>query len=267
MNKEEVLKQYKTEEDKLLVAKILDKWEQAKTKNKITNTDFLNEYERKKAQKLMEQLKIGNRKYYGAYEEAQRQIILFYADKFNEDMMIKNQNNIVKIVQIILPKQLQGEYSHRDYLGALMKIGIKREKIGDILAFQEGAQILILKEMAQYVKETLQQLTRFSKAEIQIKEIQELRKPEIQTQKIEIMVSSLRMDNIVAALAKTSRKKAEEMILQARIFVNAEEISKVSKLVKESDTITIRGKGKFKLQGIVGNTKKGRYVVCVEQYV
>lgn len=110
-------------------------------------------------------------------------------------------------------------------------------------------------------------LTRFSKSNIEVKQIEELYKQEINTQEVQIIVSSLRLDNIVSELARTSRTKAEEIIKTARVFVNFENVMKASKILKEADIITIRGKGRFKIQEIVGNTKKGRFVVKVEKYV
>ena len=190
-----------------------------------------------------------------------------YPDKFNEEIVKKNYDNIMGIIEIILPNDLHGKYTHRDYLGGLMKLGIKREKIGDIVVFGEGANIIVLNEIIDFVKNNISSLTRFSKSCIQIKEIEKLYEQKIQIEEIKIIIASLRLDSIVSEFAKTSRTKAEEIIAAGRVFVNFENITKTSKVLKEADIITIRGKGRFIIKKIEGNTKKGRLVVSVEKYL
>lgn len=267
MNKQEILKRYIKEEDRLLIAKVLDKMEFAKSKNKITNTDFLDLYQRNLIQKLLENIKCENYLFFGGNNDAEREVLIFYPEKLEKQFVEKNYNNIMQIVEIILPNELQGSYTHRDYLGGIMKLGIKREKIGDIIVFNEGANIIVLNEILDFVNSNISSLTRFSKANIQTKKIEELHKQEIKTEEIQIIVSSLRLDNIVSELAKTSRTKAEEIINAGRVFVNFENVIKDSKTIKENDIITIRGKGRSKILEVIGNTKKGRFVVKVEKYV
>lgn len=267
MNKQEILKKYKKEEDRLLIAKVLDKIKFSENKNKITNTDFLDMYQKNVVQKLLNSLKYKNYIFYGGCEESERTVVIFYPDKFSKDIVEKNYNEIMQIIEIILPNDLKGRYAHRDYLGGLMKLGIKRERIGDIITFHEGANIIVLKETIEFVKNNLASLTRFGKSIIKIKSIEELHKPEIKTETMQIIVSSLRLDNIISELARTSRTKAEEIISTGRVFVNFENITKDSKILKEKDIITIRGKGRFKLIETKGNTKKGRLVLNIEKYV
>ncbi len=267
MNKQEILKKYNNEEDRLLIAKTLDKLEFATMKNKITNTDFLDMHQKNIIQKLLNSIKCANFCFFGGNEEAERTVAIFYPEKFDIGIVKKNYNNIMGVVEIILPNELQGKYTHRDFLGGLMKLGIKREKIGDIIVFDEGAHIIVLNEIIDFVKENVSSLTRFSKACIQIKKIEELQKQEIHTEEMQIIVSSLRLDNIVSELAKTSRTKAEEIINAERVFVNFENVVKDSKTLKEADIITIRGKGRFKIKEIIGNTKKGRFIVKIEKFV
>lgn len=264
MNKEEVLKQYKKEEDRLLIAKVLDKWEMAQTRNKITNSDFLDGYQKQLVQKLINRMQMENTLFFGGYAEAERCVVIFYPDKLEQSMVEKNYNTILTVMELILPKEMQDQYTHRDYLGGLMKLGIKREKIGDIIVFKEGAHILVLPEIVKYLEQNLTELTRFSKAKIEIKRIEELHTVESSIQELQITVSSMRVDNIISELARTSRAKAEELIVQGRVFVNYEVVEKSSKLIKEHDKITIRGKGRFRLSQIIGQSKKGKYMIKVE---
>lgn len=267
MNKQEILKKYVKEEDKLLIAKVLDKIESARLKNKITNTDFLDLYQKNLVKKFLDSIKYENYLFFGGSTNVERTVTIFYPEKLKEQFIEKNYNNIMQIIEIILPSKLQGSYTHRDYLGGLMKLGIKREKIGDIIVFNEGANIIVLNEIIDFVSNNITSLTRFSKSKIQIKKIEDLHEQEIKREEIQIIVSSPRIDNIVAELARTSRTKAEEIITSGRVFVNFENILKTSKILKEADILTIRGNGRFKMLEVIGSTKKGRIIIKIEKYV
>ena len=80
------------------------------------------------------------------------------------------------------------------------------------------------------------------------------------------IVSSLRLDNIVAAVCKLSREKTKTVIMSDSVCVNFEETKNVSFNLKENDVFTIRGKGKFVLKGILGTTGKGRMRISVIHY-
>lgn len=267
MNKQELLSDYKNQEDKLLLAKVLDKIEFCKTKNKIEYTDFLNLAEQDLAYKFLKKIKFANYYFFGGSEEAERKVLILYPEKLTEDMARKNHSKIMSIIKINVPTELENEYNHRNYLGAIIKLGIEREKIGDISVKTKGAEIIIKNEVQNFLMHNLKSLTRFNSCEIEKKEIEDLSK--IESQKIEIkeIIASLRLDNIVAALARTSRNKSTQMLEQERVFLNFKCETKTSKQVKVGDIITIRGKGRFEFKEITGNTKKGRYIIKVDKYV
>ena len=194
-------------------------------------------------------------------------MLIIYPEKLTEEMARKNHNKIISIIKIKLPNDLEDEYDHRRYLGAIIKLGIDRGKVGDIFVRNLGADIIVQNEVVNFLMQSLPQLTRFQSAEISEHSIDELQDTEVQKQEISSVVISLRLDNIVSVLARTSRSKAVEIIDQERVFVNYRLETKPSKVVKVGDTITIRGKGKFEFKEIAGNTKKGRYVVKIDKYV
>lgn len=266
MNKQEILKLYKNEDDKLLVAKMLDQIELSKKRNKITNTDFVDSRQKMILDKVLSRLQESNYINYGGFAEAERTCYIFYPEQFNKEIIEKNYSNIMQVIEIILPNQLKGTYTHPDYLGGLMKLGFKREKIGDIVVWEEGAHILSLKEMTPFLLNNLSTLTRFQKAKIKEKEIQEIHPCTIQKEEMQIIVASMRLDNIVSELARISRTKAEELISKERVLVNFETVTKDSKIISIKDKITIRGKGRFEIMEIMGNTKKGRILLRVEKY-
>lgn len=258
---------YKNEKDKLLISKVVDKIKFCETKNKIQTTDFLDQMEQKIIEKFLKTQKITNYFYTGGFEEAERKILIIYPEKLRDIILNINLNEYISIIRIALPNEMQGEYSHRNYLGGLMKLGISREKVGDILVDDKGADILIMPEMQKFLLSNIPSLKRFSKSKVEKINLESLRKLEIKKEIINVTVSSMRLDNIVAELAKCSRGKANEILVQERVFVNYEIIQKPSKEIKEQDLITIRGKGRFIIKNIVGNSKKGRLFLEVEKFV
>ena len=190
---------------------------------------------------------------------------MIYPEKLNEEMARQNINNILEVIRIILPNELT--YEHRDYLSGIMKLGIRREKFGDILVNKHGADIVVLKEISGFLKEEISSLTRFRKSKLDIIDIINIESVEPEFEEIKIIVSSIRLDNFVSELARCSRSKADTIIEEQRVFVNSELQYKSSKKINEGDIITIRGKGKFIYDKIDHETKSGKYLVCVKKYI
>lgn len=253
-------------EDKLTIARLMDKINLSKTRNKIVNTEFLTIYQREIIQKELNKNKIKNYIFFGGYEDAEGQLLIIYPEKFDMDIVTKNLENIIKAIKIKLPKELKGKYTHRDYLGAAMKTGLNRNRIGDIIVFEDTAYIIVLNENAEYIKEFLKELVRFSKANIEIINYNEIEIREPEFEEIKITVSSMRLDNVVSEISRISRGKAEELLMQEKVFVNSKIETKSAKTVKENDILAIRGKGKFVVDKMVGSNKKGKSIVIIKKY-
>ena len=267
MDKQQLLKDYKKQEDKICLSQVLDKIEFSKTREKIEYTDFLDMYQVSLVENFLRKIKFENYQLYGGYEDAERKILVIYPEKYDSKMLEKNYNKILKIVRITLSEEEQGKYSHRNYLGGIVKLGLKREKVGDIIVYNEGADIITLEDFADILKAQLPTLTRFENVKVEINEIQNLQKREIKIEEVKIIVPSFRLDNFVSDLAKTSRSKAVQIIEQERVFVNGQNETKASKAIKVNDIITIRGKGRFVIKGISGTTRSGRNVVVIEKFI
>lgn len=267
MNKQDLLKDYKKQEDKMCLAQVLDKIEISKVKGRIDSTDFLDMYQVSLVESFLKKNKIEQYKLFGGYEDSERKILITYPESYTEEMLQKNYNKFLKVVRIELPEEEHGKYAHRNYLGGIVKLGLKREKVGDILVANEGADIVVVSDFAEVLEKELPSLTRFENSKISITEISNLKKKEIKIENIEIIVPSLRLDNIVSDLARTSRSKASQIIAQERVFINGKNETKVSKQVKLGDIITIRGKGRFIIKDFKGTTRSGRTVVLIEKYV
>lgn len=261
---EKAREKYKDGEFKILVARIIDKYEFSTTRNKITYTDFLNVSEISILQKILNEENIKNYMFWGGKENSDRSILIFYPEKFSREMVEKNFEKILNVIRINLPNGLK--YEHREYLSGIMKLGIKREKFGDILVTENGADIICLVDISDYLANELKKLTRFQKSQIDIINIKELRNIRTEFEEIKIIVSSVRLDNFVSELGNCSRTKAEEIIEEGRVFVNSICETKTSKKINITDIITIRGKGKFIYDGIEKETKSGRYLLNMRKY-
>ena len=267
MNKQDNLKEYKNQEDRNLLSFILDKIKFVETRNKIENTNFLDMYQISIVEVFLKKINYSNYILWGGYETAERKVLILYPNKLNEKMVEKNYSKIMSIIRIKLPEEEHEKYTHRNYLGGIVKLGIEREKIGDILVDKDGADIIVLNESTKFLLQELPMLTRFENSSIIQKNIEELNKIEPKKEEIQIIVPSLRLDNFVSDLARTSRTKALDIIKGERVFVNGKLEIKVSKQVKENDVITVRGKGRFIVKKFKGSTRSGRTIVTIEKFV
>ena len=255
---------YKNSEYKLLVAKLIDKFEFTKTKNKISYTDFLNISEISVVKRVLKEEKVQNYLIYGGKEDTDRSLLIFYPEKFSKEMVEKNFEKIFEVIRIKLPNNIK--YEHREFLSGIMKLGIIREKFGDIIVTDFGADIIVLSEISNILLNDLKTLTRFRKSEITIQSIKDLSLLENEYEDINIIVSSIRLDNFVAELANCSRNNSEEIINEGRVFINSINEFKASKKINVNDIITIRGKGKFIFDGIEKETRSGRYLLNMRKY-
>lgn len=253
-------------EDKLIIAKAIDKVNLCKTRNKILNTEFLTPYQREIIQSELNRIKFKNYIFFGGYEEAEGKALIVYPEKLEIEIVKKSFPNIIKAIKIKLPKEVEGKYNHRDYLGALMKTGLNRNRIGDIIVHDDGAYIFVLDENAKYIENSLEEFTRFSKAEIKTINYEEVELKPQEFEEKDITISSMRIDNVISELVKISRSKTEELLSNEKIFVNSKLETKGSKLIKENDILAIRGNGKYIISEILGSNKKGKMIVSVKKY-
>jgi len=154
--------------------------------------------------------------------------------------------------------------SHRDVLGALMGLGIKREVLGDIVISGNAAYIFCLEGMAEYICRNLNKIKHTSVtctlADKLPDEIADT------AQDKELIVSSARIDAAAAAVYNFSRSAVKEYFTNRKVFVNSSLCENFSYNLKEGDVVSVRGKGRFVYNGILGSTKKNRNVISVKIY-
>lgn len=147
---------------------------------------------------------------------------------------------------------------HRDVLGALMNIGVKRGKYGDILISGDNVQFICATEIAGFIELNL---TKIGKTGVKLLPIEESQLIESKTEYDERngTVSSLRLDVIVAEIYNLSRAKASPLIQQGRVKLNHKVTDQVAAEVMEGDELSVRGFGRSKLIAIEGTTKKEKW--------
>jgi RNA-binding protein YlmH len=156
--------------------------------------------------------------------------------------------------------------SHRDLLGALMGLGIKREVLGDIVMTGEACQIVVDNTMACFVMENFTQAgsAPISLSEIPLTDIV----PRVEKVKeIKTTLASLRLDVVAAAGFGVSRSKMADDIAADKIKVNWQEAKSSSQSVKAGDIISMRGRGRVEVCEIFGQTKKGRTSVLLKRFM
>ena len=251
-------------EDRVTLARVLDKWEQAERRNIPACTDFLSPVQRTAAEDLLRQAGARPNGYLadGGYEGAERQVLLFLPD------WLTPESGAGELLLRYLRASFRPEekLTHRDILGSLMGLGLVREKIGDLLVCEDGCDIIVLDSVAEFL---LQSWSTAGRARLTVTEIgpENLHIPQVQRQELRDTVATLRLDAVASTGFRLSRGKAAALIESGKVQVNWRECTKPDKLLSAGDTVTARGFGKFQLTQVGAPTKKGRIPIVVERYV
>ena len=247
-------------EDRLLLAKVLDKYEQSQRKNIPAATLFLSPREQQLVQALLNAA--GVRSGYvldGGYEEAERKIAVFLPD-WAEDA----EGELVFLRALF--HGADSALTHRDILGSLMGLGVERDRLGDILVSPHSADIIAAPSLRDFF---LREWTEAGRVKLTVAEIarEELLLPQVQVKVLRDTVSSLRLDAVAAAAFSISRGKAAELIAAGRVNLDHVPCLKPDKPVAEGAVLTARGFGKAKLKEVGGLSKKGRTGITIERYL
>lgn len=155
--------------------------------------------------------------------------------------------------------------THRDYLGALMNMGIKRSTLGDFLFTEDCSYIICLDKIADYIAENLTKVKHTTVCAIRTP-LDDIICGEPKIQEVTGFVSSNRLDSIIAVAYSLSRRVSADFILGGSVFVNSRQVTSVSHSLKEKDIVSVRGKGRFQYNGIIASTKKQRKMISLAKY-
>ncbi|WP_068616391.1 YlmH family RNA-binding protein [Paenibacillus tuaregi] len=198
----------------------------------------------------------------GGYEGAERVRALVapdYRDLSTESMKLK-------VLAISSLDQKLDSLEHGDYMGALLSLGLKRDKIGDIHVLEDGCNVIVAEETAEYLSTHLRQVHRVN-VYTEIKDLDQLRIAAQKLEPLDLTVASLRLDGIVSDAFRLSRSKVLIPIKAGRCRVNWRTEEDPSKPLQEGDVVSLQGFGRFKILELDGVTKKGRYRVKIGKFV
>lgn len=261
-----------TKEDQILLAGIEDKMDRCSEQFMVTNSGFLDLRQRTMVERLCRTRGGVQYGFIGGYPDAERTVAVFFPDYVDaatperQEAWLTENPEDHPLALLRVSHNGSRELTHRDYLGSLTGLGIKREMVGDILVRPEGCDLIVMKEISEFLQYHYDQAGRVSlKAELL--PLSQLIVPEGRREEKKDTVASLRLDNVIASAFSLSRTKAAEAISSGLVFVNSLQQTKPDRIVEEGDKLVLRGKGKAILKEVGGATRKDRIFILIEKYL
>lgn len=191
--------------------------------------------------------------FWGGTESAERKVLRFGSP---EDLGYEEEFPIVCVrIQPTAPKFAES-LSHRDYLGALMNLGIERSTLGDIKTAEKEAYLFCLDSIAEYICTNLDKVRHTAVKCSMVEQITEI--PEDEPESMEVLLPSLRLDACLARVYNQSRNDILEQFRSGKVYVNGRLCENNSRTMKDGDVVNLRGFGKFIYSGINYETRKGK---------
>ena len=228
-------------EEELLKKRLMELCEKAYNQNIYTYTHFLNEYEQSIYQDMKQELAYAHPILVGGHKYFTRAVVMFGSEE-----LFGYQGEVPVVCARISPvfDKFAEELSHRDYLGALMNLGIERHLIGDILIDGRYAYIFCMEHIIGVIKE---QETGY---------VQKYKKKEG-------FVASMRLDVLVSQAFSLSRNISEKLLKSQKVFHNGKMCLSGGQKIKQGDIISVRGYGKFLVEDLGKTSKKGRQFITL----
>lgn len=196
----------------------------------------------------------------GGHPDCERKAAFFLPFYMDEDELC-----IENYICAVTAKAGFGEPAHRDYLGAALGLGIKREWLGDIWVTGGTATIFCLPSVERHLLDGLDKVGRYGVKTTKT-ELSELKAPERKVKKVTFSVKSPRLDAVCAGMFNLSRTAAAERIAAGDASLNYSVCMKPDSIVHEDDVISLRGCGKGTVGAAGGMSKKGRQFISAEIY-
>lgn len=200
-----------------------------------------------------------NMKFLGLLEDSEKKMVCIYPKEYSEDDLI-----FPVIFFEIDGKNKFSLLEHKDFLGTIMSLGIKRELLGDLIVDDGKCYGIALDFIYEII---LEKITIIKKTPVKIKKIDKIELPKVKYQELTEVLPSLRLDAIVSSLINSSRNETSQLIESGEVFCNYLVEKKASKIIKEKSVITIRKKGKFIFEKELEKTKKGKIKILIKKYI
>ena len=249
-------------DEQLLKAHLTDLAKSAYKQNVYTYSNFLSPNELSLLDDIRDDISYISHTCFGGNELSERQVVGFGSE---EDFGYPGSFPISVICITPLVAKFSDDLTHRDFLGALMNLGIERNVLGDIIIKDNTAYVFCLNKIAEFICD---ELTKVKHTNVKC-EITDLDIPALTPTLVdeEFPVSSLRLDGIIAALVKCSRKEALSFFEERRVILNGRTTGRNSTILKDGDVFSVRGHGKFIFDHAGGSTRKGKIYVHVKRYI
>lgn len=195
----------------------------------------------------------------GLTPESEKQLVVFTPKNFDSSLLDK----VVTYFKIDASNKFKILH-HKDFLGAIMSLGLKRETLGDIIVKNNIAYCVAINDIFNIIKDNLCQINTIP---INISNISPSEIPPLEFKEIICTVSSLRLDSIVSSIVNSSRNISTELIENGEVFINYNVEKSKNKIIAMTSIITIRKRGKFILEKNLGENKKGKVKILIRQYI
>jgi len=240
-----------------LISKVIDKVEIVIKNHEIKYTDFLNPYEQQSVIQLVNAFPDLSTVSFGGYAGAERKALAIFQDYLTPDTIEE------PISAVEIRTKSEKIISHRDILGSVLGLGIKREKLGDILIHEDYFQVIVQKNLKDFI---VFNLNKVGRADVEARgiELDKVKSMEVEYKSMTGFLASLRLDAFVSFAFKISRSDAQSLIGKERVTVNWEVVNKNDYILTDGDLITLRGKGRAMIEDIGGRTKSDRIKVTIK---
>lgn len=197
---------------------------------------------------------------YGGYANAERCIAIFGSE---DDLGYGHCAPVVFVKISPVQMKFADNFTHRDFLGSLMALGIKRETLGDIIIKDNHAFIICMENISDYIISQLDKVRHTSVICELCDELPGNVLPEFECQ--EIIVASERIDVLISSVYNLSRNESQKRIEAETVFCNSVLINNTSYIPQSGSIISVRGYGRFIFESVLRTTKKGRLVVSIKK--
>lgn len=247
-------------EQELCKKRLQDLSRQAEIKDIVTFSDFLNLNELNIYHSI-ERNFYTNTKVFGGYNGAERQMIAFIPDALYYEFEYP-----IKCIHIV-PKypKFAEKLTHRDVLGALMNLGIERNRLGDILCLEDDYYVFCDEDIFPYIMADLSKIRHTMvdlSEEINYRHLQ----ANISLEEHYDMIASNRIDCIIAKAFHLSRSEASEYLSTEKVFINGKCITNCNQSCENGAIVSVRGKARFIFEDCNTTSKKGKLRVKFSFY-
>ena len=247
--------QHFRQEEREFIDQVLGWIEQVQTQYAPKLTDFLDPREAEVVRMLIGSNGDVQVAFNGGNQQAERKRAIIHPDYYQPEL----EDYELAIYELSYATKFT-TLKHRQVLGTLMSIGLKREKFGDIWIEGEQVQFVVARDISPYLE---MNISKMGNAGVKMQQIPAENVMEVteQWKESQVTVSSMRLDTILSAIANISRQKSQMLVQQGRVKVNWKQVENPSYEIRESDVLSARGIGRVKIFSIEGKTKKDKWKI------